>query len=136
MSIESSRGVSIPATKSSKYAHSPSNEKEVRAGRTTCVSGGGCIRSAREACDWNPMERESSLGNTARHATKAAGEMYPVWGMSRSTSSTRSLAEERSVDNAGIGTPLSRISLKHGANPPKNPPGRVGTFLPMEEIER
>ncbi|KAH9970338.1 hypothetical protein BJV74DRAFT_867249 [Russula compacta] len=77
-----SLGVSIRATKSSKYSLTPLKEKWKSAGRTARVGGGRLIRSGRDRGDWNLMERYSRLGNVARQVAIASGEMYPAIGIS------------------------------------------------------
>ena len=74
-----SRGVSMRATKSSKYSVTPLNEKDERKGRTERVLGDGCrvARSGQDRGDWNPSVSLSRLVNAERIVTIALGEMYP-----------------------------------------------------------
>ena len=51
-------------------------------------------------------------------------------------SSTRLLADKRSVGNDGNAMPATYNSCKHGANPPKNLLGRTNPVSLLEQIER
>src|SRR6266404_1710155 len=135
-SINLSRGASIRATRSSKYALSPSRKKMLREGRTARVSEGSWLCSERKAWGWNEMERSLSVGNMARHVTKSAGEMYPVCGMLLSPSLTMLLPEERNVDIFGMGMPWKVTSRSDGKDPPVNPPGRTGISVSIEKSEK
>src|ERR1700761_7559664 len=101
METRSSRGLSIWATRSSKYSDSPRNSKKVRAGRTGRATGGGRIRSGLGENSWNLMVNLSSLGKAAKHVTIFSGEMQPGTGMLKRLRVTRSLVDKRSVGSAG-----------------------------------
>src|SRR6266702_727882 len=74
------------------------------------------------------MERSLSLIVAVRPVTIASGEMLVGDMILHRWRSTRSLADKRSVGNAGKGMPVNLISCKHEADPPKNPSGRIGTL--------
>ena len=63
---------------SSKYSISPPKSKEVRLGKTTQVSGGGCrlSRWVRDRGYRNPRANDSSLDNVDREGTIVLGETY------------------------------------------------------------
>src|SRR5712671_7432471 len=56
-----------------------------------------------------------------------SGEMYPESGMSRRESSTRPLTDKSSFGIIGNGMLLNLSVCRHGADPPKNESGRIGT---------
>src|SRR6266702_8708958 len=74
------------------------------------------------------MERSLSLIVAVRPVTIASGEMLVGDMISHRWRSKRSLADKRSVGNAGKEMPVNLISCKHEADPPKNPSGRIGTL--------
>jgi hypothetical protein len=78
--MESSKGGSIRATRSSNYSLAPLNSNRVRAGRTVRTDGGGrrlSRRSGRDRGDSNSIVRDLRLVNAARLVASVSGENVP-----------------------------------------------------------
>jgi hypothetical protein len=82
------------------------------------------------------MKSVSSLVSAARRATIVSGGRPPLYGISYSRSTTRSLVDNSSVGSDGKGMPLMQTSSKDGAEPPKKEAVRMGTCESLDESQR
>jgi hypothetical protein len=135
MSTSSRRGRSVRERRYSKYSPAPRNRREVRAGRTERVSGGGCwlVECVINRASWNSRASSLSLVNVDRQATISSGEMYPEYGIRSRRSVTRSVADKSSFCGAGNEMPCKSSDRRRGVNPPRNESGRTGGHLSSAE---
>src|SRR5712691_9110515 len=122
-----SKGVSIRATKSSRYSLTPWKSRRVRAGRTERVRGGRRIWMGQDKGDRNPIETSLRLGNEASEVAITSGAMYPELGMSRKARDSIRVAEKTNLGNDRNGMPDKMNVLRRGADPTKNDSGMTGT---------
>ena len=130
------RGVSIRATKCSKYSQTPEKVRQEREGRAARVMRGGLIWRRCDGGDRNPIERDSRWGNVARQVAITSGDMYPEFGISSRWRRTMRGKHKINLGNDGNGMLPNRNDCRHGADPPKNVSGSAGTDSSVEFSER